>query len=217
MILFPAVCGQLCDWTYSQFSKISADLSSSILMIQDKDWNGEDSDEDESADNLEGSDEDDSYYSKKPKGRLLGKGGRNVRSTKEHTSYRASSRQRMVKLSFEEDEPSAEDSDSDSDENFKSLTRRGANLRKNGGRSTVSANITGRNSEVRTSSRSVRKVSYVESEESEEVDEGKKKKPQKVQSTYFSVESMSLSNIYMQFSLQFFLCTPIPTLILLWV
>ncbi|KAK7334681.1 hypothetical protein VNO80_26442 [Phaseolus coccineus] len=36
-----------------------------------------------------------------------------------------------------------------------------------------------RNSEVRTSSRTLRKVSYVESEESEEVDEGKKKKSQK--------------------------------------
>ncbi|KAF2291859.1 hypothetical protein GH714_035880 [Hevea brasiliensis] len=43
----------------------------------------------------------------------------------------------------------------------------------------MSMAISGRNNEVRTSSRSVRKVSYVESEESEEIDEGKKKKPQK--------------------------------------
>ncbi|XP_030959800.1 protein CHROMATIN REMODELING 5 isoform X2 [Quercus lobata] len=145
-----------------------------------KDWDGEDSDEDDdSVDDIEGSDEDDSYYAKKPKGRQQGKVGRNIRSTRDHKSYRASSRQRRMKSSFEEEESSAEDSDNDSDEAFKSMTRRGVNLRKNGGRSTVSTNKSGRNSEVRTSSRSVRKVSYVESEESEEVDEGKKKKGQK--------------------------------------
>lgn len=145
-----------------------------------KDWDGEDSDEDDdSVDDLEGSDEDDSYYAKKPKGRQQGKVGRNIRSTRDHKSYRASSRQRRTKSSFEEEESSAEDSDNDSDEAFKSMTRRGVNLRKNGGRSTVSTNKSGRNSEVRTSSRSVRKVSYVESEESEGADEGKKKKGQK--------------------------------------
>lgn len=145
-----------------------------------KDWDGEDSDEDDdSVDDIEGSDEDDSYYAKKPKGRQQGKVGRNIRSTRDHKSYRASSRQRRMKSSFEEEESSAEDSDNDSDEAFKSMTRRGVNLRKNGGRSTVSTNKSGRNSEVRTSSRSVRKVSYVESEESEGADEGKKKKGQK--------------------------------------
>lgn len=145
-----------------------------------KDWDGEDSNEDDdSVDDLEVSDEDDSYYAKKSKGRQQGKVGRNVRSAIEHKSYRASSRQRRMKSSFEEDESSAEDSGNDSDEDFKSMTRRGVNLRKNGGRSTVSTNTSGRNSEVRTSTRSVRKVSYVESDESEEVDEGKKKKLQK--------------------------------------
>ncbi|XP_059429432.1 protein CHROMATIN REMODELING 5 isoform X1 [Corylus avellana] len=147
---------------------------------KDKDWNGEDSDEDgDGGDDLEVSDEDDSYFTKKPKGRQQVKGGRNVGSTRDRVSFRASSRQRRVKSSFEEDESSAEDSDSVSEEDFKSMTRRGVNLRKNGGRSTVSTNASGRHSEVRTSSRSVRKVSYVESEESEEVDEGKKKKSHK--------------------------------------
>lgn len=65
------------------------------------------------------------------------------------------------------------------------MTRRGAHLRKGSARSSFSSNITGHNSEVRTSTRSVRKVSYVESDESEEVDESKKKKPQKVQSPNF--------------------------------
>lgn len=49
----------------------------------------------------------------------------------------------------------------------------------------MSTKISGQNNEVRTSSRSVRKVSYVESDGSEELDEGKKKKPQKVQSSKF--------------------------------
>lgn len=97
----------------------------------------------------------------------------------------SSSRQRRGKPSFEEDDYSAEDSDSESDEDFKSITRRGAQLRKGNARSTMSTKISGQNSEVRTSSRSVRKVSYVESDGSEELDEGKKKKPQKVQSSKF--------------------------------
>ncbi|KAG2674741.1 hypothetical protein I3760_13G152700 [Carya illinoinensis] len=147
---------------------------------KDKDWDGEDSDEeDDSIDDLEVSNEDDSFNAKKSKGRQQGKSGRNVRPTRERISNRASNRQRRVKSSFEEEESSADDSDSESDEDFKNMTRRGVNLRKNGGQSTVSTNTSGRNSEIRTSSRSVRKVSYVESEESEEVDEGKKKKPQK--------------------------------------
>lgn len=179
---------------------MSADLSCYLLMIQDKDWNGEDSDEDgDGGDDLEVSDEDDSYFTKKPKGRQQVKGGRNVGSTRDRVSFRASSRQRRVKSSFEEDESSAEDSDSVSEEDFKSMTRRGGNLRKNGGRSTVSTNASGRHSEVRTSSRSVRKVSYVESEESEEVDEGKKKKSHKVQFSYCCVKSMYLPDIYMYF------------------
>jgi chromodomain-helicase-DNA-binding protein 1 len=177
-------------------------------MLQGKDWDGEDSNEDDdSVDDLEVSDEDDSYYAKKSKGRQQGKVGRNVRSTMEHKSYRASSRQRRMKSSFEEDESSAEDSGNDSDEDFKSMTRRGVNLRKNGGRSTVSTNTSGRNSEVRTSTRSVRKVSYVESDESEEVDEGKKKKLQKVQSAYCSVKYMHLPESYKYFLFNLYLFT----------
>jgi chromodomain-helicase-DNA-binding protein 1 len=177
-------------------------------MLQGKDWDGEDSNEDDdSVDDLEVSDEDDSYYAKKSKGRQQGKVGRNVRSAIEHKSYRASSRQRRMKSSFEEDESSAEDSGNDSDEDFKSMTRRGVNLRKNGGRSTVSTNTSGRNSEVRTSTRSVRKVSYVESDESEEVDEGKKKKLQKVQSAYCSVKYMHLPESYKYFLFNLYLFT----------
>ncbi|KAJ6345323.1 hypothetical protein OIU78_008069 [Salix suchowensis] len=69
--------------------------------------------------------------------------------------------------------------DSDSDEDFKNMIQRGAHLRKSNARSSMSTKNGGRNNEVRTSSRSVRKVSYVESDESEEIGEGKKKKAQK--------------------------------------
>lgn len=121
---------------------------------------------------------------KKPKGRQRGKVGRNTKSSREHKSLHAG-RQKRGKTSFEEDEYSAEDFDCDSDEDFKSMTRRGAHIRKSNARSPMSTNAGGRNSEVRTSTRSVRKVSYVESEESEEIDEGKKKKTHKVRSTYY--------------------------------
>lgn len=135
------------------------------------------------------SDEDDSYYAKKPKSKQRGKGGHNVRSTRDRKSYPGSGRQRRGKSTFEDDESSAEVSESNSDEGFKSTRRKGAHLRKSSGRSTLSANFTGRNSEVRSSSRSVRKVSYVESEESEDIDESKKKKSQKVWSSYVVVKS----------------------------
>ncbi|KAJ6984629.1 protein CHROMATIN REMODELING 5-like isoform X2 [Populus alba x Populus x berolinensis] len=147
---------------------------------QDKDGESEDSDEEVNSDDWvisDDEDDDDSYYTKKPKGRQQGKGGCNTKSAREHTSLRASGRQKRGKTSFEEDEYSAEDSDSDKD--FKNMTQRGDHLRKSNARSTMSTNIGGRNNEVRTSSRSVRKVSYVESDESEETGEGKKKNAQK--------------------------------------
>ncbi|XP_052310616.1 protein CHROMATIN REMODELING 5 isoform X2 [Populus trichocarpa] len=149
---------------------------------KDKDWEGKDSDEDNNSDDLvisDGDDDDDSYYTKKPKSRQHGKSGRNTKSAKENKSLHASGRQKRGKPSFEEDEYSAEDSDSDSDAVSKNMTKRGAHFRKSNARSAMSTNIGGRNNEVRTSSRSVRKVSYVESDESEEIDEGKKKKAQK--------------------------------------
>ena len=155
-------------------------------QYQDKDWNGEDSDEDDNSnDDLDVSDEDDAYYMKKPKGRLRGNSGRGLKPTKEHKSFPAPGRRKRGSTSLEDEDSYEKDSENDSDEDFKSMTRRGAHLRKSkGGQSSTTANIIGRNSELRTSSRSVRKVSYVESEESEEIDEGKKKKSQKVHSAY---------------------------------
>ncbi|GLT51053.1 hypothetical protein SLA2020_245000 [Shorea laevis] len=143
---------------------------------KDKDWDDEDADEeDNSGDDVDVSEEDDSYYAKRPKGNLQRKG---IHSQKPARERKASSRPKRGKASLEEDEYLDEDCDSQDDEDFKSMTRRGTHLCKSNARSTMSTDI-GRNSEVRTSSRSVRKVSYVESEESEDIDECKKKKLQK--------------------------------------
>ncbi|GMI97402.1 chromatin remodeling 5 [Hibiscus trionum] len=140
---------------------------------EDKDWDGEDSEEEDNSDgDVDITDEEDSYYRKNPKGVQRVKVGLGAKPTRERKS---SNRQRRGRSSFDEEEYSAEDSDSESDEDFKSMTTRGGNIRKSNARSSTSTSM-GRNSDVRTSSRSVRKVSYVESEESEEIDEGKKKK-----------------------------------------
>ncbi|OIW16296.1 hypothetical protein TanjilG_19012 [Lupinus angustifolius] len=147
---------------------------------KDKDWEGEGSYEDDDSDeNIDVSDDDDSRYGKKPKGRQRGKVVKDLKSTRDRKTYPLSGRQRRVKSTFEDDESIAEDFDSDSDEDFKSIKKRGIHVRKNNGRSSASTSFSIRNNEVRTSTRTVRKVSYVESDESEEADEGKKKKSQK--------------------------------------
>lgn len=132
---------------------------------KDDDWEMEDSEEEvESEGELDVSDDDAAYYKKKPRGGLRVKSGGNTRACKGQRSLSAPTRKRKGRVS--EDEFSAEDSEDDSDENFR--MKKGAHPRRN-------SNL-GRKNEARTSSRSIRKVSYVESEESEEVDEGKNKK-----------------------------------------
>ncbi|PPD91623.1 hypothetical protein GOBAR_DD11444 [Gossypium barbadense] len=149
------------------------DAASGRAGNQDKDWDGEDSEEEDNSDgDVDISDEEDSYYRKKPKGVQHVKVGLNVKPTKER---KYTNRQRRGKSSFDENECSAEDSDSESVHDFKSIARRGGNHRISSARSNTFTSM-GRNSEVRTSSRSVRKVSYVESEGSEEIEEVKKKK-----------------------------------------
>ncbi|KAI3461152.1 hypothetical protein Pfo_017815 [Paulownia fortunei] len=146
------------------------------IKVKDEDWDAEESDDDNvDDDDLDASDEDDVYY-KKNRAKQSGKSGRNLKSTRELKSITPSTRRKKGRTSFEEDEEesSAEDSENGSDEDFRSRRRGGLVHRKNGGRS-ASVNVSGRNNELRTSGRSVRKVSYVESDESEDFDEGKKK------------------------------------------
>ncbi|XP_011090163.1 protein CHROMATIN REMODELING 5 isoform X2 [Sesamum indicum] len=147
------------------------------IKDKDDDWGAEESDEEDNVedDDLDFSDDDDVYF-KKNKAKQSGKSGRNLKSTRGLRSIASSSRRKKGRTSFEEDdeESSAEESENGSDEDFRS-TRRGASVqRKNVGRS-ASASVSSRNNELRTSGRSVRKVSYVESDESEDIDEGKKK------------------------------------------
>ncbi|CAA2986992.1 CHROMATIN REMODELING 5 isoform X1 [Olea europaea subsp. europaea] len=143
---------------------------------KDQDWGGEDSDDDIDDDDLNISDEDDSF-GKKIRAKQRGKGANNLKSTREFKSAAPATRRRRVRTSFEdeEEESSAEDSENDSNEDFKNMRRRDAPVRRKNGNQFVSD----RNNELRTSGRSVRKVSYVESDESEDLDEGKKKKNQK--------------------------------------
>ncbi|CAN8257999.1 unnamed protein product [Cochlearia groenlandica] len=132
------------------------------------------SDEDlNSDDDIVLSDSEDDYDTKRPKVRQPRKGFRKLSSGVERKSFHASIRPKR-KTSYQDDY--SEDSDNDSDVGFKSMPRRGTALRQNNGRST---NNIGHSSEVRTSTRSVRKVSYVESEDSEDIDDGRNRKTQK--------------------------------------
>lgn len=172
-----------------------------LLLSQDKDddWEGGESDEVNSDDDEVGiSDEDEEYY-RKPQGKQRNRGGHSVKSTRVVRSLATSARRKRGRTSYEEEESSEHDSENESDEDFGNKPRRVANVRlKNGGRCSA-ASVSGRNSELRTSSRrSVRKVSYAESEESEEIDDSKQKKSQKVLSWFPCVLRFS---VYLLFEL----------------
>ncbi|KAK1402796.1 Chromatin remodeling 5 [Heracleum sosnowskyi] len=143
---------------------------------QDDEWEGEDLDEDVNiVDDLDVSDEDDDF-SRKSKGRRHGKGGFALKHERVLKSITSSSQRKRGGILLEDDESSARDSDNDSDEGFSGRTRRGANLRKTSVARATSTYVSSRGRETRTSSRSVRKVSYAESDESEGHDESKKSK-----------------------------------------
>lgn len=146
------------------------------INVQDKDedWDAEESDEDkiDDDDDLDLSDDNDAYF-KKNRANHSSKGARSLKSTRKTKSIVPATRRKKGRPFAEEDEESsAEDSEDCSDEDFRS-TRRGAPVhRKSGARSSV--HISGRNNELRSSGRSVRKVSYVESDGSEDLDDKKK-------------------------------------------
>ncbi|KAJ9542713.1 hypothetical protein OSB04_029219 [Centaurea solstitialis] len=148
----------------------------------DEDWEGGDlyevdnSDDDE----LDISDGDDIDFYKKARGVQRRKGGRgSVKSSSEPKLSTFSNRRKRGRTSFEEEYSSANDSEDDDEDDFKSTGRRSRHIRKKTGGRSISTKGSGSNNEVRTSTRSVRKVSYVESEESEEHDEDIKRKRQK--------------------------------------
>lgn len=163
-------------WLYC----IQCELKWTISVnIQDKDegWDVEESDEDDNLDDddLDISDEEDSYF-KKSREKQSSKSCRSSKSTREFKSIASSTRRKKGRASFDDDdeESSADDSENCSDEDFRSTRRVAKVHRENGGRF-APASVSSRKNELRTSGRSVRKVSYVESDGSEDLDEVKKK------------------------------------------
>ncbi|XP_068658521.1 protein CHROMATIN REMODELING 5-like isoform X2 [Aristolochia californica] len=148
---------------------------------KDKGWEIGGSEEEEGDDDgFDISDEDDVDFIDKPQRGKQRKVGQSLKSIRETKSFSSQNRRKRGKTSIDADGSSSRDSENDSDEEFEHRTKRGGQAHKKaGGRSMMSTIVMASNNEVRTSSRSVRKVSYAESEESEDVDEGKTKKSQK--------------------------------------
>lgn len=143
-------------------------------------WGSDASDEeDDDEDDLEISDDDMDVIDTSHRKRQC-KGGRNLKSSRGVKSVTVQNQRKRGRTLTEEEYSSEKDLESDSDEDFSHKMKRGTLLRKKiGGRTSISLNSIARNNEVRTSSRSVRKISYAESEESEDLDEGRAKKSQK--------------------------------------
>lgn len=134
-------------------------------------------DDDDDDEDLDLSDEDD--FIENPRRKVRRKVGCNLKSKEMKSSVH--SRRKRGKTFSDGEYSSGKDSEDDTDEDFDQKTRRSSQLRKKvGGRSTVSANVNSHISELRTSGRSVKKISYAESEESEDDDEEKSNKTQKV-------------------------------------
>ncbi|KAL3620342.1 Protein CHROMATIN REMODELING 5 [Castilleja foliolosa] len=142
------------------------------IKDRDDDWDAEESDEENIGDDDLDISDDDDVYSKKNRAKQSGKSGRSVKFTREFKPIISSTRRKKARTFFEEDESSAEESENDSDEDFRSTRRGGPVRKKNVGRS---ASVDSRKNELRSSGRSVRKVSYVESDGSEDIDDGKKR------------------------------------------
>ncbi|GLJ30893.1 hypothetical protein SUGI_0614590 [Cryptomeria japonica] len=95
--------------------------------------------------------------------------------------FSGSTRPKRGRKASEEDESSAQDTDKDSDEDFHRPSVKVATLNKKSGiRQTSSGSKVIRSNELRTSTRSVRKISYAESEESADEEEERAKKRVKI-------------------------------------
>lgn len=143
-------------------------------------WGSDGSDEEDDDVDLEISDDDMDIIDSSNRRRQR-KGGHSLKPARGVKSFSMYNKRKRGRSFVEEEDSSEKDSEKDSDEDFNNRTKRGIHLQKKiVGRTTMPANIMARNNEVRTSSRSIRKISYAESEESEDFDDGKAKKCQKV-------------------------------------
>ncbi|ONK67510.1 uncharacterized protein A4U43_C05F790 [Asparagus officinalis] len=137
-------------------------------------------DVDEDYDDLDLSDEEDLEFNDNNRERKRLKVGRKAKSIKDYKSS-VHNRQKRGKTFSDEEESSEKDSEQDTDEEFSHKTRKALQVHKKGGaKSTGAMNINSRGGELRSSGRTVRKVSYVESEESEKEDEERSTKAQKL-------------------------------------
>ncbi|KAM0947843.1 putative DNA helicase chromatin remodeling SNF2 family [Dioscorea sansibarensis] len=144
-------------------------------FIDDDD--GEEDDEEDDA--LESSDGDDMGYADDRCRRMPIKGKHKAKPIKESKSM-VHGRRKRGKPYSDEEVSSEKDSEGDSDDDFDNKTKKSLQARKkSSGRPINSANVICNSSELRTSGRSVRKVSYVESE-SEDDGEDRSGKSQKL-------------------------------------
>ena len=144
-------------------------------MSESDDFDDDDDDDDDDED-LDLSDEDD-FIDRRRKVRR--KAGRILKSKEMKSSVY--SRRKRGKIFSDEEFSSGKVSEDDTDGDFDHKTRRSLKVHgKVGGRSTMFENVNSHNSELRTSGRSVKKISYAESEESEDNDEERANKSQKV-------------------------------------
>ncbi|KAK1319506.1 CHD3-type chromatin-remodeling factor PICKLE [Acorus calamus] len=145
---------------------------------QAKEWGSDDDDEDDEDDDLDISDENDVGYSSR---RMVSRrGGHKSKAIKETRSLTVHNRRkRGQSFSEEEDSSAAKGSDGDSDDDFSHRTKRSHSVKRSVIRPINSAILNADYSEIRTSGRSVKKVSYVESDESEEIEGGKANKSRK--------------------------------------
>ncbi|URE26393.1 DUF4208 domain containing protein [Musa troglodytarum] len=135
--------------------------------------------DDNNEDDIDLSEEDDNDYFDNRRRRMPRKVGQSLKQkdTKPSVNIR---RKRGRTFSDEEYHSSGNDLEEDSEEDFSRKARNSSQSRKRGGgNSTMTANTNLISSELRTSGRLVKKVSYAESEESEDVDEEKSNKFQK--------------------------------------
>lgn len=133
-----------------------------------------DEDDDEDNDDLDLSDEEDLGYPDNHWRKKQQKVGRRPKLTKD-TKSSVNGRRKRRRTFSDEDDSSDKDSEQDSEGDLCRKSRKSLHLRKMGvGRSTGSVNINSHSNELRTSGRTIRKVSYVESDESEKEEEEKK-------------------------------------------
>lgn len=143
-------------------------------MSESDDFDDDDDDDDD--EDLDLSDEDDFIDQRR---KVRHKAGRNPKSKEMKSSVHG--RRKRGKTFSDDEYSSGKVSEDDTDVYFDHKTRRSLKLHKKvGGRSIMFVNVNSHSSELRTSGRSVKKISYAESEESEDNDEERANKSQKV-------------------------------------